>query len=110
MLIELFASLGVAAIVLAGFSATLVRVQRLEANLVVQSRGWIALNNTLERLAAEPAWNPPLAERILRDEIRNGPLGANELYTAHCTEDERSLILRITHRNGKLVSAVRLKQ
>ena len=105
--LELVTALVAAAIMGTVFVQGVMSLRQAHLAHVRKSRASLVLNNTIERLAAQPAPTVAQAERVLREEFAGGELPRAESLRPEVTIlDSRKCRLAVVHENGRPVMKV----
>jgi type II secretory pathway component PulJ len=106
LLMEMMASLALAAMLVGVFYSAMHRVRELEAMALAQGRALIVLENVVERLGAEPEAGRLRAGEILDEEFRASALHIADRFSARCEELQPGFRLLIVRESGTPVAAV----
>ncbi len=107
-MLELIAALSILAVLISIFSATLNGIMDYERALECETGALVILDNTLERLEAESAWNSTLADRIIQEEFIRSTLAGQPGFQAACTTTGSRIELAITKSDGRILAHIGL--
>lgn len=117
MILEMLVALGMAALVLVGFSTAARGSRQLQDRLTDQSQAIVLLQNVLERMEADPnprqnpEQNPERTSLagILADEFAKSSLAGRPGFQAVCDESRGRLHVRVLGGKNRVLARMELK-
>ena len=108
LLTEVVLGAGLLAVFASCVFAALGALHDARAAAARQQQALLVLDNTVERLAAEPSWDAATVERLLRAEFAASALGTARGVRATCEPQAGHLALAVVDARGKPLGRLRL--